>query len=74
MKAKQTILVHPALGERTFDHEHAMKLMSMVNNGGWEFKKPSRGVTTPGFSKSADETNPRSDQGTSEVSEEEGSD
>lgn len=40
--AKEVILVHPTLGERQFDAEHAKKLMALENNGGWEYKKPKK--------------------------------
>lgn len=42
-KASTTILVHPILGERSFDSDHADRIMAMENNGGWERKSKSNG-------------------------------
>jgi len=69
-----TILVHPAMGERTFDDDHAKRLMAWVNNGGWEYKKPSVGAAkSPRFSKKDDAAAIAStDTRTTEVPEEEG--
>lgn len=36
---KVVILSHPKLGDKPFSPEHAKKLMSIENNGGWEYKK-----------------------------------
>ena len=33
------ILSHPILGERSFEEEHANRLLAMDNNGGWSLKK-----------------------------------
>lgn len=69
-----TILVHPAMGERSFDDAHAKRLMAWVNNGGWEYKKPSVGAAkSPRFSKKDDAAaNASTDTGEVTVPEEEG--
>jgi hypothetical protein len=69
-----TILTHPKLGDRTFDDGHARKLMSLVNNGGWEFKKPSVGAAkSPRFSKKDDAAaNTSADTGEVTIPEEKG--
>jgi len=33
------ILSHPILGERSFEEEHANRLLAMDKNGGWSLKK-----------------------------------
>lgn len=69
-----TTLTHPALGDRSFDDDHAKRLMSLVNNGGWEFKKQAVPERKPArLSKKEDATaNASTDQGDTQVSEEEG--
>ena len=68
-----TTLTHPALGDRPFDDDHARRLMSKVNTGGWEYKKPSRGVKTPAFSNKDDAAaNAFTDKGKTEIPEEKG--
>lgn len=72
--AKQVILTHPALGDRSFDEDHARRLMSKVNTGGWEFKKPNRGAAkSPDFSKQKDAAaNASTDTGETSEPEEKG--
>jgi len=45
--SKEIILTHPKLGDRTFPEVVAKKIMSIENNGGWEFKKKHGGVLSP---------------------------
>ncbi len=39
MKVKKIAVVHPLLGERLLTIDHAERLMSLRNTGGWEYKK-----------------------------------
>lgn len=73
MKPKTT-LVHPILGERTFEEAHARRLMAMINNGGWEFKKPvvEGKSLRPNSKKKADAADPGTDQRITQGSDEEG--
>lgn len=39
--SKTTTLVHPLNGEQEFNPDHADRIMSMENNGGWKRKSKS---------------------------------
>lgn len=66
-------LTHPCLGDVSYDDEHARRIMSKVNTGGWEFKKPNRGAEkSPDFSKSEDAANVPTNKGKTKVSKEKG--
>ena len=68
-----TTLTHPAMGDRTFEDDHARRLMSLVNNGGWEYKKQGRGQKSPAVLKKDDAAaNTSTDKGDTEVPEEKG--
>jgi len=66
-------LTHPALGERSFQDDHARRIMSKVNTGGWEFKKLSTGSEkTPALSKSEDAADIPANKGKTKVAPEKG--
>jgi hypothetical protein len=68
-----TTLTHPCLGERPFDEDHARRIMSKENTGGWEFKKPNLGAEKPlDFSKSEDAADVPTDKGKAKVPKEKG--
>ncbi len=67
-----TILTHPALGDKPFGDAHAKRIMAMVNNGGWEFKKQGRRQSPPAILNQDDAANIPTDQGETRIPEEKG--